>query len=297
MYKILEQIKNHPDAWPFLDPVDEDFAPDYYTKISQPMDLEKMEQRVSTKYYQSVNEFMADFDLIVENCKKYNGPESGTFFLPFMLVERVLIDRLHLEYSFMVDSLAEEFRVLTSRYLNSVYERDPVSSDSESDSSTASDESTPRKRKEGVLDAKKRSGLMKIAQHLTQRSAVSNKNSGAVPTKAKLKTDEVWDTPSPDSSETDSKSRPSKSSKLKVPFLNYINDGLFKQLPLKQEKNDKKKGGNNAKLTSNRKPSGGARNVDALALAAATEQSLKVCRSAVHSLARVTLLMYLRFRT
>ena len=77
MYKILEQIKNHPDAWPFLDPVDEDFAPDYYTKISQPMDLEKMEQRVSTKYYQSLNEFMSDFDLIVDNCKKYNGPESG----------------------------------------------------------------------------------------------------------------------------------------------------------------------------------------------------------------------------
>lgn len=79
MYKILEQIKNHPDAWPFLDPVDEDFAPDYYTKISQPMDLEKMEQRVSTKYYQSVNEFVSDFDLIVDNCKKYNGPESGNY--------------------------------------------------------------------------------------------------------------------------------------------------------------------------------------------------------------------------
>lgn len=79
MYKILEQIKNHPDAWPFLDPVDEDFAPDYYTKISQPMDLEKMEQRLSTKYYQSVNEFVSDFDLIVDNCKKYNGPESGNY--------------------------------------------------------------------------------------------------------------------------------------------------------------------------------------------------------------------------
>ena len=77
MYKILEQIKNHPDAWPFLDPVDEDFAPDYYTKISQPMDLEKMEQRVSTKYYRTVDEFVADFDLIIDNCKKYNGKESG----------------------------------------------------------------------------------------------------------------------------------------------------------------------------------------------------------------------------
>lgn len=122
----------------------------------------------------------------------------------------------------MVDSLAEEFRILTSRYLNSVYERDSVSSDTDSDSSTASDESTPRKRKEGVLDPKKRGSLMKIAQHFSgsasHRSAVSNKssNAGAVPTKAKLKTDEVWDTPSPDSSENESKSRTSKSSKLKV---------------------------------------------------------------------------------
>ena len=81
MYKILEQIKNHPDAWPFLDPVDEDFAPDYYTKISQPMDLEKMEQRVSTKYYHTITEFISDFDLIVDNCKKYNGGESGKYCL------------------------------------------------------------------------------------------------------------------------------------------------------------------------------------------------------------------------
>ena len=89
MYKILEQIKNHPDAWPFLDPVDEDFAPDYYTKISQPMDLEKMEQRVSTKYYQSVNEFLSDFDLIVDNCKKYNGPESGNYFFFFLYISPI----------------------------------------------------------------------------------------------------------------------------------------------------------------------------------------------------------------
>ena len=87
MYKILEQIKNHPDAWPFLDPVDEDFAPDYYTKISQPMDLEKMEQRVSTKYYHTVTEFISDFDLIVDNCKKYNGSESGKCFRFFTLLQ------------------------------------------------------------------------------------------------------------------------------------------------------------------------------------------------------------------
>ncbi|KAI9552769.1 hypothetical protein GHT06_020649 [Daphnia sinensis] len=229
MYKILEQIKNHPDAWPFLDPVDEDFAPDYYTKISQPMDLEKMEQRVSTKYYQSVNEFVSDFDLIVDNCKKYNGPES--------------------EYSFMVESLADEFRVLSARYLNSVYEPDPIPSGSESDCSTASDESNHQKHKSGVPDARKRGGLMKLAQAFSGSGNRSNpKSTTTAANKVKLKTEDVWDTPSPDSSEPDSKNR-----KMNKP----------------KEKVDKKKG----KI---KKPVAGGRNLEALnALAAATEQTLK----------------------
>jgi hypothetical protein len=227
MYKILEQIKNHPDAWPFLDPVDEDFAPDYYTKISQPMDLEKMEQRVSTKYYQSVNEFMSDFDLIVDNCKKYNGPESGNettlcertnafvyYFTDFSLIS---------EYSFMVDSLADEFRMLSSRYLNSVYEPEPMLSGSESDCSTASDESDHQKRKSGVPDAKKRGGLMKLAQAFSGSGNRSNPKSttAAAASKVKLKTEDVWDTPSPDSSEAELKMRKANKSKVRTFLLCY----------------------------------------------------------------------------
>lgn len=33
MHKVLVYVKNHRDAWPFMDPVEEDIAPRYYSII------------------------------------------------------------------------------------------------------------------------------------------------------------------------------------------------------------------------------------------------------------------------
>lgn len=35
MHKVLQQVKNHDDAWPFMDPVEEDIAPRYYSIIKR----------------------------------------------------------------------------------------------------------------------------------------------------------------------------------------------------------------------------------------------------------------------
>lgn len=77
MHKVIESIKNHGDAWPFMNPVDEDYAPNYYRVITSPMDLQTMEDKLDNQEYCSLEEFVADFQRIVDNCIKYNGPSSG----------------------------------------------------------------------------------------------------------------------------------------------------------------------------------------------------------------------------
>ena len=134
----------------------------------------------------------------------------------------------------MVDSLSDEFRMLSSRYLNSVYEPEPIGSGSESDCSTASDESNHHRSKykpPAVPDAKKRGGLMKLAQAFSGSSGNRPKSSSssAAASKVKLKTEDVWDTPSPDSSsETDLKSRKTnlKSKVLFFLFSLFFNNKL-----------------------------------------------------------------------
>lgn len=79
MYKILDRVKAHKDAWPFLDPVDEDYAPKYYSVIAKPMDLQTMEDKLDNGEYGSLQQFKADFQLIVDNCRQYNGSDNGTY--------------------------------------------------------------------------------------------------------------------------------------------------------------------------------------------------------------------------
>ncbi|XP_011502520.1 PREDICTED: uncharacterized protein LOC105365923 [Ceratosolen solmsi marchali] len=76
MHKVLKILKNHKDAWPFIDPVDEQYAPKYYSVVQYPMDLTTMEDKLEDGSYKTLNQFKRDFHLIVENCKQYNGSNN-----------------------------------------------------------------------------------------------------------------------------------------------------------------------------------------------------------------------------
>ncbi|XP_012525260.1 histone acetyltransferase KAT2A [Monomorium pharaonis] len=76
---VLNSVKNHSTAWPFLEPVDKDEVPDYYDHIKYPMDLKTMEERLKSKYYVTRRLFIADMTRIFTNCRLYNSLETDYY--------------------------------------------------------------------------------------------------------------------------------------------------------------------------------------------------------------------------
>lgn len=72
----LRKAKKVKSAEWFLRPVDPVALniPTYPTIITQPMDLGTLEQKLKDHAYSTANDFMADFELIVSNSTKFNGP-------------------------------------------------------------------------------------------------------------------------------------------------------------------------------------------------------------------------------
>ncbi|KAG8537818.1 hypothetical protein GDO81_023780 [Engystomops pustulosus] len=121
MYKVLDAVKAHKDSWPFLEPVDESYAPNYYDIITCPMDISKVEQRLCSGYYLTKDQFVKDVKTIFKNCVKYNGADS--------------------EYTEMADSLERCFKKALLKHLP----EDDVESDG--DTWIRSEDEKPSKRR------------------------------------------------------------------------------------------------------------------------------------------------------
>jgi len=84
---LTNELKTRQESWPFLKPVNKKLVKGYYDVIKRPMDLETVTRKVTTHKYHSRLDFLADIQLIANNCEKFNGSESN-----FTLQAKALVE-------------------------------------------------------------------------------------------------------------------------------------------------------------------------------------------------------------
>ena len=72
---ILNELRDMPEAQPFLQPVNSKKVIDYYRLVKTPMDLLTVRKLLNDAHYQNRNAFVHDIQLLVDNSALYNGVE------------------------------------------------------------------------------------------------------------------------------------------------------------------------------------------------------------------------------
>lgn len=80
---VLEQLMNEPAGWIFSQPVDPVALniPDYFSIISNPMDLGTVKSKLENHVYLDAEEFAADVRLTFSNSMLYNPPDNDVHLL------------------------------------------------------------------------------------------------------------------------------------------------------------------------------------------------------------------------
>uniref|UniRef100_A0AAY4C9L0 Bromodomain adjacent to zinc finger domain 2B n=1 Tax=Denticeps clupeoides TaxID=299321 RepID=A0AAY4C9L0_9TELE len=73
---LLADLEGHPDAWPFLTPVNSKSVPGYKKVIKRPMDFSTIREKLVNNQYLNLETFIIDVNLVFDNCEKFN--EDGS---------------------------------------------------------------------------------------------------------------------------------------------------------------------------------------------------------------------------
>jgi len=77
-YKLLQTLRTHKLAWPFIEPVNAIALnlPDYYQIVKNPMDLGTVQDHLLKGRYTTIDSFSNDVKLVWANCFLYNHKDS-----------------------------------------------------------------------------------------------------------------------------------------------------------------------------------------------------------------------------
>ncbi|XP_069485346.1 bromodomain-containing protein 1 [Ambystoma mexicanum] len=76
---VIDQLQEKDPTSIFSQPVNLTEVTDYLDHIKHPMDFSTMKTRLECQCYRNFNEFEEDFNLIVDNCMKYNAKETSFY--------------------------------------------------------------------------------------------------------------------------------------------------------------------------------------------------------------------------
>ncbi|KAF7321801.1 Histone GCN5 superfamily [Mycena kentingensis (nom. inval.)] len=93
MQKTMRELKEHSAAWAFLQPVNGEEVIDYYDVIKEPMDFATMAEKLEKNQYTAVEAFLADAQLVWDNCRRYN-PETSNYAKNATKMEKFLNDKV-----------------------------------------------------------------------------------------------------------------------------------------------------------------------------------------------------------
>jgi nucleosome-remodeling factor subunit BPTF len=77
--RLVKELQSNRSSIPFRKPVTKAQAPNYYSIIKEPMDLQTVTNRVEGRQYERLLDFIADVVKIFENCRYYNDSSTDIF--------------------------------------------------------------------------------------------------------------------------------------------------------------------------------------------------------------------------
>lgn len=100
--KLLDfQFDGRHPAEPFLEKPSKKLYPDYYTIIQHPIDMNTIHKNIESDRYGTVDDFVGDFRLMFNNCRKYNE-ENSMIYDDANMLEKLLNEKVK-ELSGVID--------------------------------------------------------------------------------------------------------------------------------------------------------------------------------------------------